>query len=158
MSRKRSSLGKQLVMATAFTLGASGVALADGSSMNPFTGDSYAFFNGGCTIQQQCKAVFDNAPSAFRKANPQGLSESQLQTIADEGPTHVFTPAVVDKTASVWRQEHRHGLSESELQAIASEGPTWQYRIEAENAAQKAAQDAALADMAGAAPKKTAAR
>lgn len=150
MSRKQYSLSKQLVVAAALALGTSGVALADGSSMNPFTGDSYAFFNGGCNIQQQCKPVFDDALIAFRKTNPHGLSESELQAIASEGPGRDFTPAVIDKTASVWRQEHRHGLTESELQAIASEAPTWQYRI--------AAETAALARAEAGAPAKTAAR
>src|ERR1700693_2288651 len=46
MSRKPYSLSKQLVAATALALGASGVALADDSSMNPFTGESYKYFNG----------------------------------------------------------------------------------------------------------------
>jgi hypothetical protein len=36
-----------LVIATALALGVSGVALADDSSMNPFTGESFAYFNGG---------------------------------------------------------------------------------------------------------------
>jgi hypothetical protein len=135
MFSRRQTVTKQWVMAAALAFGASGVALADGSSMDPFTGDSYAFFNGGCNKQQPCKPVFDNTASAFRQANPHGLSESQLQAIASEGPTREFTPAVIDKAASTWRREHPHGLSETELQAIASDAPTWQYRIEAENAA-----------------------
>jgi hypothetical protein len=40
-------LTRQLVTATALALGVSGVALADDSSMNPFTGESFAYFNGG---------------------------------------------------------------------------------------------------------------
>src|SRR6266853_597568 len=47
MSRKPYSLSKQLVVATALALGTSGVVLADDSSMSPFTGDSYKYFNGG---------------------------------------------------------------------------------------------------------------
>src|SRR5262249_20399951 len=90
-------------VAVAMLIGVSGLARADGSSMNPFTGDSYAFFNGGCNIQQRCKPVFDNAPSAFRQSNPHGLSESQLQAIAVEGPTRDFTPAILDRDASTWR-------------------------------------------------------
>ena len=33
--------------ATALALGVSGIALADDSSMNPFTGESFVYFNGG---------------------------------------------------------------------------------------------------------------
>src|ERR1700675_737226 len=46
MSRKLHSLSKQMVVATALVLGASGIALADDSSMSPLTGDSYRYFNG----------------------------------------------------------------------------------------------------------------
>jgi len=47
MSRRQHSLSKQIVVATALAFSASGVALANDSSTNPFTGDSYAYFNGG---------------------------------------------------------------------------------------------------------------
>ena len=134
MKRELSVIRNAAVVA--MLVGVPGLARADGSSMNPFTGDSYAFFNGGCNIQQRCKPAFDNAPSAFRQTNPHGLSESQLQAIAVEGPTRDFTPAVLDRDPSTWRTSHPHGLSESELQAISSEGPTYQYRIAAETAAQ----------------------
>jgi hypothetical protein len=40
MSRTNFSRSKQLVVASALAFGASGVALADDSSMKPFTGDS----------------------------------------------------------------------------------------------------------------------
>jgi hypothetical protein len=40
MSRTNFSLSKQLVAVSALAFGASGVALADDSSMKPFTGDS----------------------------------------------------------------------------------------------------------------------
>jgi hypothetical protein len=46
MSRKSYSLGTCLAIATALAIGASGVALADDSSMNPFTGDFYRELNG----------------------------------------------------------------------------------------------------------------
>ena len=49
MSRINFSLSKQLVMASALALGASGVALADDSNMNQASGDSPAYFNGGQT-------------------------------------------------------------------------------------------------------------
>ena len=40
MSRTNFSLSKQIVVASALAFGVSGVALADDSSMNQFTGDS----------------------------------------------------------------------------------------------------------------------
>ena len=40
MSRTNFSLSKQIAVASALALGVSGVALADDSSMNQFTGDS----------------------------------------------------------------------------------------------------------------------
>jgi len=40
-------LTMQFVTATALALGVSGIALADDSSMNPFTRESFAYFNGG---------------------------------------------------------------------------------------------------------------
>jgi hypothetical protein len=44
---RKHKLALQLVGAAALAYGVSGAALADGSSMNPFIGDSYAYFNGG---------------------------------------------------------------------------------------------------------------
>jgi hypothetical protein len=40
-------LTSQLVIATALALGACGIVLADDSSMNPFTGESFLYFNDG---------------------------------------------------------------------------------------------------------------
>ena len=52
MSRKQFSPSKQLMLATALAFGASGVALADDSSMSPFTGGSWIYFNGGQNLGQ----------------------------------------------------------------------------------------------------------
>jgi hypothetical protein len=131
---KRNSSKFSTILAAAVLAGISGAALADDSSMNPFTGDSNAFFN-GCNVQQHCRPTIDNAPSAFHKTNPHGLSENDLQAIAAQGPTRDFTPPVLSWTPSEWRAENPHGLSESELQAISSENATWQYRIAKERAA-----------------------
>ncbi len=51
MFHKSHLLNKQLVVATALALGASGIALADDSSMNPFIGDSYKYFNGSRNLE-----------------------------------------------------------------------------------------------------------
>jgi hypothetical protein len=78
MSRKQYSLGKQLVLAAALALGTSGIALADDSGMNPFTGDSYAYFNGGQNFPYG-KPVLDDAPSTYRPSYPQDALTYQQQ-------------------------------------------------------------------------------
>jgi hypothetical protein len=78
MSRKQYSLSKQLMVAAALALGASGVALADDSSMNLFHGDSYAYFNGGQNFPNG-KPVFNNAPSIPRPTQPQDPVSFQQQ-------------------------------------------------------------------------------
>jgi hypothetical protein len=125
MSRKHYSLGKQLVVATALALGTSGVALADDNSMNPFTGDSYAYFNGGQNYPYG-KPAFDNAPSAFRKTNPRGLSEREYEALASDGkPWPLPDPSVAATAIASFRQTNPHGLSFREYQALASADPVW---------------------------------
>jgi len=63
------SIVKSIAVAAALAAGASGMARADDNSMNPFTGESYAYFN-GCNLGQNCKPAFDTAPSAWRRAAP----------------------------------------------------------------------------------------
>jgi hypothetical protein len=50
MSRPNLSLSKQLVLASALAFGTSGGALADDSSVNPFTGNSHAYFH-ACHVE-----------------------------------------------------------------------------------------------------------
>jgi hypothetical protein len=111
---------KRVLLATALAAGASGVASADDSSMSRVGGDSYGYFNG---------QPIDNSPSAWRQANPQGLSEQVLQ--ADSGNSvssawqldnPVFTTIASDVT---FKQTHPGGLSEREFQALSSEAPAW---------------------------------
>ena len=86
MSRKPYSLSKQLVVATALALGASGVALADDSSMNPFSGDSYKYFNGYNLGEPGAikRPVFSKAPAdpTWRQSHPNGLTEPELQALS----------------------------------------------------------------------------
>ena len=65
MNRKVSML-KSMVVAVALVAGVSGIARADDSSMNPFTGDSYAYFNGGNLGHTTNPPVFARGPSAWR--------------------------------------------------------------------------------------------
>jgi hypothetical protein len=115
---------KSLVVAVALAAGASGIARADDSSMNPFTGDSYAYFNGG-NLPNSGHIVFDKAPSAWRQANPKGLSDNQLEALSSEALASDFTKPTFDKAPSAWRQANPNGLSDRELQALSSEGPVW---------------------------------
>ncbi len=123
MNRKVSML-KSMVVAVALVAGASGIARADDSSMNPFTGDSYAYFNRG-DLPRGDKPVFDKTPSAWRQANPNGLSERQLESLSSEALASDFTKPTFDKGPSTWRQSHPNGLSESDFQALSSEGAAW---------------------------------
>jgi hypothetical protein len=118
MSRKQYSLSKQLAVAAALALGASGVALADDSSMSRFGGDSYAYFN------QPVPRNTAAGPN-WRQSHPNGLSERELQALsssdlsasAEQLNPPVFASAPADPS---WRQSHPNGLTERELQALSS--------------------------------------
>jgi len=123
MSRKQYSLSKQLTVAVALSLGASGVALADGSSMSRFGGDSYAYFN---------QPVPNNvaASPSWRQSHPTGLTERELQALSASDlsgfapQTTVFASAAADPS---WRQTHPNGMTEAELQTLsASSLAMWQ--------------------------------
>ena len=118
MSRKPSSLDKQLVVAAALALGASSVAVADDSSMSRFGGDSYAYFN---------QPVLRNAATGptWRQSHPNGLTEQELQTLsASSLAASAFQaehPVVANAPADPsWRQSHPNGATERELQALSS--------------------------------------
>jgi hypothetical protein len=110
---------KSIVGTAALVAGVSGMARADDSSMNPFTGDSYAYFDGGHDLPQIGKPVFDTAPSSWRQTHPNGLSERRLEALSSEAPEWQPAP-VIDTAPSSWRQTHPNGLTERELQALSS--------------------------------------
>jgi len=110
------SMMKSVVVAVALVAGVSGMARADDSSMSRFGGDSYAYFN---------STKPDNAPSAWRQANPNGLSERQLEALSSEALANDFQRPTFDKGPSTFRQTHPNGLSEREFQALSSEAPAW---------------------------------
>ena len=120
------SMMKSIMVAAALMAGVSGIARADDSSMSPFTGDSYAYFNGGYSRSQVGNPVFATAPSAWRQSNPNGISERQLQAVATEAPAYALNTPVFDKAPSPWHLSNPHGLSERQFQALASEAPAWQ--------------------------------
>jgi len=130
MSHKLYSLSKQLVVATTLALGASGVALADDNSMNPFTGESYKYFNGGHTLGESTRfnrPVFSNVPAdpSWRQSHPNGLTERELQALSSSdlsaSASQLNPPVLASAPADpLWRQSHPNGLTERELQALSS--------------------------------------
>ena len=124
---------KRVVLAAGLAVAVTGAARADDSSMNPFTGESYAGFNGGGNRPAISNARVDTAPSAWRQANPNGLPERVFLSYSAPGEAwHLNHPtfaagAPIDPT---FKQAHPNGLSERELQALSSEAPAWQLRGE----------------------------
>jgi hypothetical protein len=149
MSRKISMM-KSIVVAVALVAGVSGIARADDSSMNPFTGDSYAYFNGGYDRPQIGNATFDKAPSAWRQSNPNGLSERVLQSYSAPGEAwHLNKPAFASVAADpTFKQTHPNGLTERELQALSSEAPAWQLPKQSATSAVASTNEAAFAQSA----------
>ncbi len=119
--KSRFSMLKSIAVTAALVAGVSGIARADDSSMSRLTGDSYAYFNGG----PDGNPVFNNAPSAWRQANPNGWSERVLQSMSAPGEAWHLNKPVFDPAPSTFAQSHPNGLSERELQALSSEGPAW---------------------------------
>jgi hypothetical protein len=134
MTHPVSPLRSAVVLALA-AAGAS-VAHADDSSLNPFTGESYAAFN-GANRPAMVNPQFDPRPSAWRQQNPDGLSERVLQSYSAAGENwQVSTPTYADAPAvASFRASHPGGLSEQELQALSSDGDAWQVRANAPSAA-----------------------
>jgi hypothetical protein len=110
------SLVKSIALTAALAAGVSGIALADDNDMSRIGGEGYAYFN---------NQPVTKSPSAWRQANPQGLSERQLEAASSEALGNDFQRPVFDKTASTWREENPHGLSERDFQALSSESPAW---------------------------------
>ena len=110
------SLVKSIAMTAALVAGISGIARADDNDMTRLGGSSYAYFN---------SAPVDKAPSTWRQANPNGVSERQLQAESSEGLGYDFQRPTFDKARSAWRQANPNGVSEKELQALSSEAPAW---------------------------------
>jgi hypothetical protein len=120
-------LMKKIVIAAALAVGSAGIARADDSSMNPFIGDSYAYFN-GYNRPANGNPGFDNTPSAWRQANPNGLPERVPQSYSVLGEEwHLTKPSLTNVASDAsFRQNHPHGLTETEFQALSSEAPAWQ--------------------------------
>jgi len=126
MSRKQHFLTQRLVMATTLALGASGVALADDSSMSRLGGDSYAYFNSQPVTGNAGAAVAwrQDHPGGLTGRELQALSSSDLSAVVAQLNPQVFAAAPADPG---WRLSHRNGLTERELQALSSSSlaATW---------------------------------
>ena len=130
MFRRPSSLSWQLVVAAALAVGASTVALADDSSMNPFIGDSYRYFNGGHNRGEPghfAGPVFSKVPAdpSWRQSHPNGLTERELQALSSSDLSAFASQHNPQVLASApanpsWRQSHPNGVTERELMALSS--------------------------------------
>ena len=122
--KSKSSMLKVMVVAAALAAGVSGIARADDSSMSPFTGDSYAYFNGGTLGHITQPPVFASGSSAWRQSNPNGLTNRDLAALGSEatanrlGPPPVISVAAADPT---FRSTHPNGLTNAEFAALGSE-------------------------------------
>jgi hypothetical protein len=119
---------KKVVLAVALAAGSAGLARADDSSMNPFIGDSYSYFNGG-NLPQQANRTYDRSASTWRQDNPNGLSDREMQSRWGAwGEMYHLNPTVISTASSdpAFRQGHPNGLTAPEFQALSSEAPAWQ--------------------------------
>ena len=121
---------KNVALAAALAFGAAGAAHADDSSMNPFTGESYAGFNSGANLPAATNPSFNSAPSEWRQANPNGLPERVFQSYSAPGENwHMTHPSTANAPADPsFKETHPNGLTERELQALSSDGSAWQLR------------------------------
>jgi hypothetical protein len=84
MSRPNVSLSKQILVASALALGATGVTLADDSSRTPATGDSHACAHGGqnlgnCNVARAPRLQAANASAARIKKADELTPEQKLR-------------------------------------------------------------------------------
>src|ERR1700693_4736716 len=94
MSRKFSML-KSMVVTAALVAGVSAIARADDSSMDPATGDSYAYFNGGNLGHITNPPVFARGPSPWRQSNPNGLTDLDFAALGSEETANRLHPPVL---------------------------------------------------------------
>jgi hypothetical protein len=117
------SMMKIMVVTAALVAGVSGIARADDSSMDPATGDSYAYFNGGNIGHTTNPPAFAKGPSPWRQSHPNGLTENQFAAMGSEEIAARLAPPFLSTAAAdpTWRLTHPHGLTEDEFAALGSE-------------------------------------
>ena len=92
MSRKQSLLGMYLAVATAVALGASAMAQADDSSMNPFAGDFYRELHAGQNLGNPTPA---GAAHARAEGTIAECAQPDDQKIAQAKRFLVLTPTPI---------------------------------------------------------------
>jgi hypothetical protein len=110
------SLVRSIALTAALVAGVSGMARADDNDMTRLGGDGYRYFN---------SAPVDRTSSAWRHANPNGLSERQFEAQSSEELGLDFQRPTFDKSPSAWRQANPNGISEHDFQAMSSEAYAW---------------------------------
>ena len=117
------SVTKGIVVAAALVAGVSGVSRADDSSMNPFTGDSYAYFNGGNLGRMSNPPLLAKGPSAWRRDNPNGLTGGAFAALGSEAIASRLNPTAISTGAAepTWRATHPNGLTTDQFAALGSE-------------------------------------
>ncbi len=106
------------VVATVLAAGFSTGASADDSSLSPFGGDSYAYFQRGMSR-------VGAAPTTFHRDNPRDTSEREYQALSSWAPVWHPVPAA-DRMPAMVRMSNPTGLSLREYQALSSNSQVWQ--------------------------------
>ena len=109
MTSNRHSVMTRAIVAAALATGLAGMVYADDNSMNPYTGDSYAYFNGG-KLPQRGQPMVSPAPSTFHQANPHGLPLSTYAAEASANAPALNPAPPVDRAPSSFRREYPNGL------------------------------------------------
>jgi hypothetical protein len=94
MFRKTYALGTRIAIAAALVIGTSGVALADDSSMNPFTGDFYRELHGGQNFGNSNIARATRSPAkdvTAECATPGSQRATQIERFLAVTPTPIFS-------------------------------------------------------------------
>jgi hypothetical protein len=91
--------------------------------MDPHSGESYAYFNGG-NLPQGDKPVIATAPSAYHQTNPHGWAFRDYVANVTTGPEWKPAP-VIDKSLATFAETHPHGLPFSTYQALSSDAPEY---------------------------------
>jgi hypothetical protein len=94
MFHKHYSLGARIAIATALAIGTSGVALADDSNMNPFTGDFYRELHGGQNLGNSNLARTTRTfakDATVQCASPDAQKVSQVEHFLALTPTPIFS-------------------------------------------------------------------
>ena len=106
-----------VVVATILAAGFSMNAGADDSSLGRFGGEGFGNF-------QLDGPRATAAPSTYRRATPNEVSEHDYQAMSSWGPA--WHPATAsEKSPATFRLSNPNGLSVREYQALSSNSPVW---------------------------------